>query len=128
VRRTRARSAQAGEGELAALIFVGLIIWGISSGYKHLTAPANTTETDKIYSEERLNRQPYTSSETIQACSDSGCYSLVATIHHEFERDGTEHKAVEEIHFDNGGHLTFGGAPLPGAGTDQRGRVWRFSP
>ena len=117
----------AGRSRLGAVIFLLALVFAGSAVYKRLTAPPNTTETDKIYAEQRLDKKPYTSSETIEACSDSGCYSVAATIHHEFEQDGTEHKTVEQIHFDNGGHLEFGGAPLPGSGTDQRDRVWTFS-
>jgi len=119
---------QQGEGEISAIIFIILLILGGTYLYKVLTAPKNITETDKIYSDQRFNKQPYTSSETIQACSESeSCYSVVATIDHSFDQDGTEHKYVERFDFDNGGYLTFGGAPLPGSGSDQEGRVWSFS-
>ncbi len=120
---------QRGEGEIGAIIVIILLIWGGSYLYKYFTAPKNTTETDKIYSEQRFNKEPYTSSETISACSDDSgsCYSVVGTIYHTFEKDGTEHKSVEQIDFENGGYLTFGGAPLPGSGTDQKGRGWSFS-
>ncbi len=120
-------STRRGEGEIGAIIFVILALYAGSYLYKLLTAPKNKTETDKIYSEQRFNKEPYTSSETINACSDSGCYAVVATIHHEFEKNGTEHKTVEQINFENGGYLNFGSAPLPGGGTDQSGRDWSFS-
>ncbi len=123
------KNFQRGEGEIGAIVIIILLIWGGSYLYKYFTAPKNTTETDKIYSEQRFNKEPYTSSETISACSDNSgsCYSVVATIYHTFEKDGTEHKSVEQIDFDNGGYLTFGGAPLPGSGTDQKGNSWSFS-
>ncbi len=118
-----------GSGEIKTVIVAVLLIWGASYLYKYFTAPKNTTETDKIYSEQRFNKESYTSSETINACSDDSgnCYAVVATIYHVFEKNGTEHKSVEQINFDNGGYLNFGGAPLPGGGTDQRGRNWSFS-
>ena len=122
------QNSKRGEGEIAGIIFIALLIWGGSYLYKYLTAPKNITETDKIYTKQRFNKEPYTSSETIQACSESGsCYSVVATIDHSFDKDGTEHKYVERFDFDNGGYLTFSGATLPGSGTDQEGRDWSFS-
>lgn len=123
------KNYQRGEGEIGAIIVIILLIWGGTYLYKYFTAPKNTTETDKIYSEQRFNKEPYTSSETISACSDDSrnCYSVVGTIYHTFEKDGTEHKFVEQIGFDNGGYLTFGDASLPGSGTDQKGNGWSFN-
>ena len=123
---------QRGEGEIGSIIstiiFIVLVFWGGNYLYKVFTAPKNTTETDKIYSEQRFNKESYTSSETINACSENAgnCYDVVATIYHTFDKDGTEHKSVEQINFDNGGYLTFGDAPLPGSGTDQKGNDWSF--
>ncbi|MBU6431598.1 MAG: hypothetical protein KGJ58_00280 [Patescibacteria group bacterium] len=129
MRSDKGKNFQRGEGEIGAIIVIILLIWGGSYLYKYFTAPKNTTEIDKIYSEQRFNKEPYASFETISACSDNSgsCHSVVATIYHTFEKDGTEHKSVEQIDFDNGGYLTFGGAPLPGSGTDQKGNGWSFS-
>jgi len=120
---------QGGEGEIVAIILIFLLLYGCSYLYKYLTAPKNITETDKIYSEQRFNKEPYTSSETIEASPENSAssYSVVATIYHEFDKDGTEHKMVQQISFDNGGCLIFGNAPFPGNGTDQHGRMWSFN-
>lgn len=83
---------------------------------------------DGLYKEQRANRQDYSESASISACSDNSgtCYSLTADISHHFDDHGKETVAVERIHFDNGGYLDFGGAPIPGGGTDSKGNGWTF--
>src|SRR5262245_28380174 len=93
------------------------------------SAAAAGSPNDALYSEQRTKRQDYSETETINACSeDSGsCYSLVADLEHHFDSQGRETVFVEQIHFPNGGHLSFGGATIPGGGTDTKGRAWTFA-
>ena len=60
-------------------------------------------------------------SETVEACSDSGCYDLEAEI---------SSGIIETVHFANGGYLTVS-AEIDENGSaddvDQRGRLWEFT-
>jgi hypothetical protein len=104
---------------------------GCGDGPKSVLRPTPTpsgSPNDEFYKEQRAKRQDYSESSSISACSvDSGnCYSLVADINHHFDGEGKEMVTVEQVHFENGGYLVFGSAPIPGGGTDQHGKDWSF--
>jgi hypothetical protein len=81
---------------------------------------------DPYYKEQRAKRVDYTDSARINICSDdsSTCYVVIASINHHFDDSDQENTTVTTIHFENGGYLTFGSAPIPGSGTDQHGKNW----
>jgi hypothetical protein len=90
--------------------------------------PPSGSPNDELYKEQRANRLGYSESASISACSESSgnCYALVADINHTFDDQGKETVTVERVHFDNGGYLDFGAAPIPGGGTDSKGNDWTF--
>jgi hypothetical protein len=94
----------------------------------HSAPPPSGSPNDELFKEQRANRQGYSESASINACSEGSgnCYALAADINHHFDDQGNEAVTVERIHFENGGYLDFGGAPIPGGGTDSKGNNWTF--
>lgn len=87
-----------------------------------------TVKSDEPNYTEIKKQEPFSSTEIINVCSESGnCYDLEADISNTFDDDGVLHKSVDTVHFDNGGYLEFGGIELPGSGEDQDGHIWDLS-
>ncbi len=104
------------------IVSLALVIASVSG----CAPPPSGSATDDIYKDQRQKRQDYTESTTITACSDSGCYPLVASITHLFGPGDSERKRVNRIDFSNGGYLQFSDAFIGGSATDSRGRTWTF--
>jgi hypothetical protein len=110
------------------LFALGALVLAGCSELRPAPSPSGSPN-DGLYKQQRAKRQNYSETEAINACSESSgsCYSLVADLEHEFDEHGTEVVYVQRIHFPNGGYLDFGGATIPGGGTDTKERAWSFA-